>query len=173
MPGLWAIRNESTGTVYRQSEKKLDCRRNETFGLTTINADGAPSRVETDVIAAVGGCLFTLFELDRRCHRLPVAQHLDLDHIAHFAAPQRIREVVKVLDRFVAELHHDVSGFQSCLRRGRSRSYIRELYAGFHLAKIRDRSEVRSVTAAAARPASRLVFGDHNESRTLVRIRQQ
>ena len=65
-----------------------------------------------------GHRLLALFELDRRRQRLPVAQHLDLDHVTDFAAAKGIREVVKVLDRFVAKLHQDISRFQSRLCRG-------------------------------------------------------
>src|ERR1017187_6134790 len=83
--------------------------------------------------------LLALFELDRRGHRLPVTQHPDFDHVSDLAAAKCVRKVVQVLDRFVAELHQDISGFQSCLRRRRSWFYIGEPYARWHLAKIRDR----------------------------------
>ena len=60
-----------------------------------------------------------MFQLYTRHDRLAIPHHFDFDHIADFASPQRVGEVVEILDGLVAELHQDVAGFESRFGRGR------------------------------------------------------
>ena len=76
-----------------------------------------------------------------------IAQDFHFHNVAYFAATQSVGEVVKILDGLVAELDQNVSRFQASLGCRRIRSHIGELHALFGLAEIRDRAEIRPVTA--------------------------
>src|SRR6476660_10321745 len=80
--------------------------------------------------------LLSLCESDGNLQRLAVAEHGDVDDVADFAAAESVREVVQVLDRFIAELDQHVAGPQSGFGCGRSRAGIGEADAVFILAKV-------------------------------------
>src|SRR5882762_3572880 len=53
--------------------------------------------------------LLSLFEFHRCNDGLAVSQHLHFDDVDHFAAAQRIGEIIQILDRHGAELKEDVA----------------------------------------------------------------
>src|ERR1700680_3654234 len=93
--------------------------------------------------------LFALFELHAGADRLAVAQDLHVDNISHFAAAERVGEVVQILDRLVAELDQNVSRFQSGLRRRRVWLHVGKFDAVFGLAKVGNGTEIWTVAASA------------------------
>jgi len=121
------------------------------------------------MLMVVDGDLFSLLKLDRCFHRLAVAHHRDLDDVSDLAPAQGIRKVVEVFDWLVAELHQDIAGLESSFLRGRSGFHVREFDAVFHLAEVRDRTEVRTV-ATSAGAGERLVFHHGDEGGALGRI---
>ena len=112
----------------------------------------------------------SLFEFHRCGDGLAVSQDFHFDHIAHFAAAQRIGEVVQIMNRHGSKLDQHVAGLESCLGRRRSRLHVGEFHAVGLLSKIRDGAEARPVTAAATaggRWAAGLVVLDGYKGDTL------
>src|SRR5262249_39745324 len=92
--------------------------------------------------------------------RLSIAQYLYFDYVADFAAAQGVGEVVKVLDRLIAEPYEDIARLQSGFFRRRTGFYVGKLHAVFNLAKVGNGTKVRTIaaTAAARSPGRRLFF---------------
>ncbi len=59
-----------------------------------------------------------LREKHLRFHRLAFSQHLDRYSIAGFVRPQRIGEIVEIIDLVAVEFNQDVAGFEAGLRGG-------------------------------------------------------
>src|ERR1051325_2013436 len=86
--------------------------------------------------------LLSLFELYTCRDRLPVAHYFDLDHIPNLTSAEGVSEIVEIVDGLVGELHQDVSRSQPSFGRWRIRFHVGELDSGFHLAEVRNRTEV-------------------------------
>lgn len=79
--------------------------------------------------------LSSLLKGHRNRHSFAVAQYCHLHQLPHFAGSQRVGEVVKIVDHFVAELHEHVAALKSGLGRGRIGLYVAEAHPRFHREK--------------------------------------
>src|SRR5262249_27336235 len=65
--------------------------------------------------------LLPLLQLHARADRLPIAHHLHVHYISDLAPPQRIGEIVEIIDRLIPKLDEHITGLEAslCCRRSR------------------------------------------------------
>src|SRR6266850_2816633 len=90
------------------------------------------------------------FQRDIHFEFLAIALDDNYDYVTGLFGTERIREVVKILNRFAVKSNHQIARFQSSLRGRAVRANIREQDALKIVAEIGNRSEIRAVAAATA-----------------------
>src|SRR5438876_12122891 len=88
------------------------------------------------------------FQCDVRLNGLPVAPDDHRHHIARLLGPQRIREVIKILDGLSTKLDQQIAGFQAGLSGWTIRTDVGKQKAVEIVAEIRDRPKIRTIATA-------------------------
>src|ERR1700724_1222829 len=91
-----------------------------------------------------------------RLHALVVAQNFHFDSLPGLMRPQRIGEIVEILNRGVSELDQDIARFQARFRSRRFRGDIGESHTTRGLCEVGSTAEVRPVAASGTSELARV-----------------